>query len=216
MIEAIVFDMDGVLVDARDWHYQALNRALETVGHHIERHDHLVRFDGLPTATKLDMLSADRGLPRDLHAFICERKQAYTMEILLARCAPGFGHEDALSRLRAMNYKLAVATNSTRQTLDVVMQMTRLGIYMQAMVSASEVTSPKPDPEIYLAAFAKLGVAPQACLVVEDNDKGVRAARAARAHVLQVTGCEQVTLENILARIEGIEGIDRQAATALP
>ena len=213
MIEAVVFDMDGVLVEAREWHYQALNRALEQVGHHIARQEHLARFDGLPTATKLEMLSADRGLPRDLHAFICERKQAYTMEILLSRCAPGFGHEDTLSRLREMNYKLAVATNSTRQTLDVVMQKTRLGPYMHAMVSASEVSRPKPDPEIYRAAFARLGVDPHACLVVEDNEKGVRAARSAQAHVLQVAGCEQVTLDNILERIDGI---DRLATAASP
>ena len=79
-IKAIIFDMDGVLIEAKDWHYEALNQALELFGYKISRYDHLVTFDGLPTKKKLEMLSMERGLPKGLHKFINHMKQIYTME----------------------------------------------------------------------------------------------------------------------------------------
>ena len=69
MIKAVIFDMDGVLIDAREWHYEALNRALRLFGMEISRTDHLTTFDGLPTRRKLEMLSSTNGLPVELHGF---------------------------------------------------------------------------------------------------------------------------------------------------
>ena len=69
-IKAIIFDMDGVLIDAKDWHYEALNRALKLFGYNISRYDHLVTFDGLPTRKKLEMLTREHGLPPSLHGFL--------------------------------------------------------------------------------------------------------------------------------------------------
>jgi beta-phosphoglucomutase len=69
-IKAIIFDMDGVLVEAKEWHYKALNRALELFGYQISRYDHLTTYDGLPTSKKLEMLSLESGLPKELHKFI--------------------------------------------------------------------------------------------------------------------------------------------------
>ena len=57
MIKAVIFDMDGVLIDAKEWHYEALNNALKLFGYKISRHDHLVTFDGLPTRAKLQMMT---------------------------------------------------------------------------------------------------------------------------------------------------------------
>ncbi|WP_185022353.1 HAD hydrolase-like protein, partial [Pseudomonas fluorescens] len=61
MIKAVIFDMDGVLIEAKDWHYDALNKALNLFGYNISRHDHLTSYDGLPTAHKLEMLSVEHG-----------------------------------------------------------------------------------------------------------------------------------------------------------
>ena len=74
MIEAIKFDMDGVLIEAKDWHYEALNKALKLFGYEISRVDHLATYDGLPTSRKLEMLSIERGLPNELHKFINEMR----------------------------------------------------------------------------------------------------------------------------------------------
>jgi HAD superfamily hydrolase (TIGR01509 family) len=205
-IAAIVFDMDGVLIDAREWHYEALNRALGLFGYTISRMDHLTTFDGLPTRKKLEMLSLDRGLPRGLHKFLNELKQAYTTELIHLRCKPTFTHEYALSKLKGTGYRLAVASNSVRATVELMMEKSHLRQYLDALVSNQDVTNAKPDPEMYLTAAAKLGVTPAECLVVEDNPNGIKAAEAAGCPVMVVHGVEDVTLAAILAAVRRFEG----------
>ncbi|EFM2932899.1 HAD family phosphatase [Campylobacter jejuni] len=121
-IKAIIFDMDGVLIEAKDWHYEALNRALKLFGMEITRYEHLTTFDGLPTKDKLKMLSLERGLPKSLHSFINELKQQYTMEIVYSLCKPRFHHEYALSKLKFEGYKMAVCSNSIRNSIKVMMK----------------------------------------------------------------------------------------------
>lgn len=204
-IKAVIFDMDGVLIEAKDWHYEALNQALQLFGYEISRYDHLTTYDGLPTSKKLEMLSLESDLPRELHSFINEMKQNYTMQIVYAKCKPRFIHEFALASLKAQGYQLAVASNSIRHTVEVMMEKARLDIYLDKIVAATDVAKPKPDPEIYLTTIAKLGLTPQECLIVEDNENGIKAATASGAHVLVVREVEEVNLTNILARITQIE-----------
>lgn len=201
MIRGVVFDMDGVLIEAKDWHYAALNRALRLFGHEISRHEHLTTFDGLPTKKKLEMLSVDRGLPQELHSFINEMKQIYTMELVHQLCRPRFTHEYALSRLKQAGMKLAVASNSVRNTVEVMMQKASLAGYLDAMLSNEDVSRAKPDPEIYLKSMTLLGLAPHETLIVEDNENGIRAARASGAHVLVVGSVDEVNLQAIQQRI---------------
>jgi len=207
MIRAVVFDMDGVLIDARDWHYEALNRALGHFGYAISRFDHLVTYDGLPTRQKLEMLSRERGLPRSLHGFLNELKQAYTMEIVHARCKPRFQHEFALSRLHAQGYRLAVASNSVQRTVDVMMERAGLSRYLEFTTSNEHVARGKPAPDIYLVTFERLGVAAHEVLVVEDNDNGIRAATDAGAHVFVVSEPADVTYDRIRVELDLLDGV---------
>jgi beta-phosphoglucomutase len=207
MIKAIVFDMDGVLIEAKDWHYEALNRALRLFGFEISRYDHLTTFDGLPTKRKLQILSAEHDLPAKLHDFINEMKQQYTMELVNALCKPRFNHEYALSRLRAQGYRLAVASNSIRSTIEVMMQRAALEQYLDFTISNQDVTRAKPDPEMYTLAITRFGLTPQEVLIVEDNENGVRAAIASGAHVLQVQDVDEVTYQNIARRIAECERV---------
>lgn len=204
MIKGIVFDMDGVLIEAKDWHYDALNKALKLFGFEISRFDHLTTYDGLPTRRKLEMLSIERGLPVELHSFINEMKQAYTMEIVHTQCKPRFVHEYALSKLKAMDYKLGLASNSIKTTIEVMMQKAKLAQYLDVQMSAEDVTKGKPDPEIYIKAMEHLGMKPSECLIVEDNENGILAARASGAHVLVVKEVDDVNIENILNMIQKI------------
>lgn len=207
MIKAIIFDMDGVLIEAKDWHYEALNRALLLFGFEISHYDHVTTYDGLPTSKKLEMLSLEEELPGDLHAFINEMKQIYTMEMVHAKCKPRFVHEYALSMLKDRGYKLAVASNSIRHTVEVMMQKAQLDIYLDVMLSSADVAAQKPDPEIYQKAIAQLGLIPEECLIVEDNENGIKAAIASGAHLLVVKDVEDVNLDNILARIDQIQEV---------
>lgn len=205
-IRAVVFDMDGVLIDAKDWHYEALNRALNLFGYNITRVDHLTTFDGLPTRKKLEMLSLERGLPTGLHAFLNDLKQLYTTELIHSRCKPTFAHEYALSRLRDDGYKLAVASNSVRATVELMMEKSWLKPYLDLLLSNQDVRHAKPDPEIYLTAAARLGLQPAECLVVEDNPNGIKAAESAGCPVLVVGNVQDVHLAGIRDAIRRTEG----------
>lgn len=201
-IRAVIFDMDGVLIDAKEWHYEALNRALGLFEFHINRYEHLVTFDGLPTRDKLAMLTKDRGLPIGLHEVINNLKQKYTMEIVHRECKPMFQHEYALSKLKARGYKLALASNSVRNSVEVMMKKSGLDRFLDAMVSNEDVKKGKPDPEMYLKATELLGLNPSECLVVEDNENGIKAARDAGCHVMVVRDVLDVTDENISRELE--------------
>jgi len=212
MIRAVVFDMDGVLIDAREWHYESLNKALEVFGYTITRHEHLSTYDGLPTRKKLEMLTTAKGLPREFHDRIYELKQQFTMEIVRRDCRPRPEHLEALSELRYRGYRLAVASNSIRSTVVEMMERAGLDQYLDIMLSNEDVSRPKPSPDIYLKAANMLGTTPDRCLVVEDNTHGVQAAQLSGAHVMVVRGVEDVYLDAILHNISIAEKNMRIAA----
>lgn len=200
-IKAVIFDMDGVLIDAKEWHYEALNQALGLFGYEITRYEHLVTYDGLPTADKLSMMTLEKGLPKGLHKYINALKQEYTMEKIYTCCRPMFVHEYAVSRLKAEGYRLAVASNSIRATVDIMMQKASLEQYLEFSLSNQDVTKAKPDPEIYNVAISRLNLFPEECLIVEDNKNGIAAAAASGANVMRVDTVHDVNYENIRRNI---------------
>jgi HAD superfamily hydrolase (TIGR01509 family) len=200
-IKAVLFDMDGVLIDAKDWHYEALNKALRLFGLEISRYDHLTTFDGLPTNVKLKMISKRYYLPEELHPFINDVKQSYTAELVYQRCHPMFHHEYALSRLKQKGYKIAVCSNSIRKSIELMMDRAELTEYLDLIVSNEDVTKAKPDPEMYVTAINKFGLKPEECVIVEDNPNGIQAAKASGANVLEVATVYEVNYENIMRKI---------------
>jgi beta-phosphoglucomutase len=204
-IKAVIFDMDGVLVDARDWHYESLNRALSLFGNEISRYDHLVTFDGLPTKKKLEMLTLEGRFPKKLHDFTNKLKQQYTMDIVHVNCKPVFNHQFALSRLKSDGYKIAVCSNSVRNTIEVMMDKSDLLKYLDFIISNQDVKNGKPDPEMYNLAINKFNLKPEECLIVEDNENGVKAAVASGANLLKVESPSDVTYYNIMNRIKELE-----------
>lgn len=205
MIKAILFDMDGVLIDAKDWHYEALNRALAHFGYTISRESHLSTFDGLPTRQKLIMLSSSRALPEGLRGFLNALKQAYTLEISNQLCKPHFNHQYALSRLKKDGYLLAVCSNSVRQSIEAMMSLSALSTYLDLIVSNQDVAKGKPDPEMYLKAMKSLNVNPNECLILEDNEHGIQAAVASGGHLLRIGVPDDVTYQAIKTRINELE-----------
>lgn len=206
MIKAVLFDMDGVLIDAKDWHYEALNNALGLFGIEISRYDHLHTFDGLPTKVKLEMLSEQYYLPQQLHTFINEMKQMFTSDMVYQKCHPMFHHEYALSKLHAEGYKIAVCSNSIRSTIELMMDRAMLSSYLDLIVSNEDVVKAKPDPEMYQTAINKFDFMPEECLVVEDNPNGIVAGKASGAYVLEVSTIYDVNYENIVNKINAVNG----------
>lgn len=204
-IKAVLFDMDGVLIDAKDWHYHALNKALNLFGANISRQEHLEVFDGLPTKIKLNMLSEKGHLPKALHSFINEMKQEYTYELVHLNCKPKFEQENALARLKRDGLKIAVASNSIKYTIELMMEKSKLKGFLDLIASNEDVVNSKPSPEIYQHCMKVFELEPSECLVVEDNENGIRAAKASGAHVMEVLRVEDVNYKNISDFIKKIE-----------
>jgi HAD superfamily hydrolase (TIGR01509 family) len=191
-IKVVIFDLDGVLVDATEWHYVALNRALALFGYSISRYEHVVAYNGLPTKKKLEMLSAEKGLPVGLHGLINRIKQVYTREEILTKCKPSFQKQYMLSRLSREGLRLAVCSNAIRASVMMMLQQSGIDEYFEFVIGNEEVHKAKPDPEIYLHAFMRLGCQPAEIVIVEDAPHGVEAARRSGAWVCQVNGFQDV------------------------
>jgi HAD superfamily hydrolase (TIGR01509 family) len=204
-IKAVLFDLDGVLVDATEWHYEALNRSLALFGYTIARYEHLTTYNGLPTRRKLEMLSVEKGLPRGLHSIISRIKQKYTREEILRHCTPVFEKEYLIRQLKRDGYRLAVCSNAVRESVERMLLASGIIEHFDFLVSNEDVQKPKPDPEMYLLACEKLGVAPAECVIVEDAELGVEAARKTGAHVCRVSGFSEVDYERLQRFIEQVE-----------
>lgn len=189
--------MDGTLVDARDWHYRALNEALEIFGENISLDEHRSTFDGLPTKVKLSKLTEDGRIPAHLHGLIGEVKQNRTLREIAKNCFPTVEHLLLMSWLKSRNISVAVATNSIRETAETMLKSAGVFEFLDCLVTNEDVIRSKPDPEIYLKACKSIGVAPSNALVVEDHEYGVQAAKTAGCMVVKVNGPSDVTTKLI-------------------
>lgn len=203
-IKAVLFDMDGVLIDAKDWHYEALNKALKLFGLEISKYDHLHSFDGLPTREKLRMVEEDNYFPEELHSFVNLLKQKYTVEYIQTKCTPTFCHEYALARLKNEGYKIAVCSNSIRSSIEMMMDKAALKGYIDLIVSNEDVKKAKPDPEIYLKAYERLSLKPEQCVILEDNKNGIKAAKDSGGNVLEIGDVNDVNYWNIANFIKNL------------
>lgn len=196
--KAVLFDMDGVLIDARDWHYDALNEALRIFGVEISRSDHLSRFNGLSTRKKLNMLTAEGVIPYELHEAIQSIKQDRTLRIAAQMCFPIVSHQVLITRLKALDIKVGLVTNSIRKSSEFMLEYAGLLKFMDVVVTNEDVVEGKPNPAGYLLAMEKLGVLPSETIVIEDGEYGILAAEAAGTTVIKVNDPFEVSLELLL------------------
>ena len=199
-IEAVLFDLDGVLVDACDWHYEALNLALKSVvGFEISRKDHLEKFNGLPTAVKLKMLD----IYGSTAAKIESMKQDLTLKIISERATILTEKQELHSYLKKNGIKIACVTNSIRSTATAMLEKTGQIQFIDLLVSNEDVQKNKPHPDCYNFAVEKLKVSPSSCLCVEDSPKGIQAAKTSCVpNLWTVANCFEVTLSNYMAKIK--------------
>ena len=161
MIKLIIFDLDGVLVDARELHYDALNMALASINQQyvIERDEHLLFYDGLPTDKKLAKLTLEKGLPESEHKRVWLLKQDMT-RTLIDRFSYDDQKRDLLKKLKIAGYTIAVASNSIRDTVKMFLLRTGMVEYVDFYYSNQDVNSPKPHSEIYLKGMLRAKVNP--------------------------------------------------------
>jgi HAD superfamily hydrolase (TIGR01509 family) len=205
-IKLIIFDLDGVLVEAKNIHFEALNMALKEYA--ISWDEHLSIYDGLKTNQKLEMLHQRKGLPKEYFKNIWEEKQKYTLEALknLNQSNILIGCMDLLSK---DGYILAVCSNSIRKTVLTV--LSRLGIieYFDLILSNEDVGNSKPHPEIYWSAMSKMNVLPEETLIIEDSPYGLLAANRSNSHILRVKSPNDVFYGSINNKILEINLINK-------
>lgn len=194
-IKLIIFDLDGVLVEAKLIHYDALNRALGEK-YSISWNEHLSVYDGLKTNQKLDMLTEKKGLPVNLHKKIWEDKQKHTLHEL-ANLQVNAQLQECTDDLIKNGYKLAVCSNSIRKTVLTVLSKFDIIDRFDLILSNEDVKNSKPHPEIYWTAMSRLGVLPEETLIVEDSPYGLLAASRSNANVMRVSSSKEVTYDNI-------------------
>ena len=202
MIKLIIFDLDGVLVEAKNIHFDALNKALG--GYAIDWNEHLSIYDGLKTNQKLEMLHERKGLPKERFKNIWDNKQKYTLEAL-SQLEPSTQLQVCMSSLVNEGYKIAVCSNSIRKTVLTV--LSKLGIieFMDLIISNEDVKNSKPHPEMYWKAISMMSCLPEETLIVEDSPYGLLAASRAKAHILRVASPKDVTYNNIHKKLTEIK-----------
>jgi HAD superfamily hydrolase (TIGR01509 family) len=206
MIRLIIFDLDGVLVEAKNIHYDALNLAIEKYDKNcaIDWNEHLSKYDGLKTQQKLEMLTKDKGLSTKFHKLIWDEKQKTTLK-LLSDLKKDAQLIELFSALYDKGYKIACCSNSIRKTVLTV--LSKLGIieYFDFIVSNEDVSNSKPHPEMYWKCISKMGVLPEQTLIVEDSPYGLLAASRTNSHILRVANPSDVNVKNIYNKLQKIE-----------
>jgi HAD superfamily hydrolase (TIGR01509 family) len=200
----VIFDLDGVLVDARELHYEALNRALATVDEKyvVQRQEHLSTYDGLPTSKKLNMLTKNKGLPKELHNTVWKRKQEMTYKIISEEMEYDDRMRSVLRQLREDGHRICCASNSIRESVKMMLLKKGLLEYVEFIYSNQDVRHPKPSPEMYLKCMIKAGIGPKHTLIVEDSHIGRKAALSSGASLCAVRNPDDVTYEKVKGAIE--------------
>lgn len=208
MIKLIILDLDGVLVDTRDMHYDALNAALEKVNpaYCIGYDEHLTTYDGLPTKEKLFMLSKNKGLLENLHKFVWEEKQKETIRIIKETWGKDEEKIDILRKLKNEGYIVCCATNSIRETTKLMLLKRGFLEFIDYFVTNQDVKNPKPSVEMYLKCMILFNVSPAETLIVEDSHFGREAAIKSGSHVCPVKNYNDFTYEKIEYELSKISG----------
>lgn len=200
MIKLVLFDLDGVLIDAKNIHYVALNEALGEYA--ISEEEHLAIYDGLKTTQKLSMLTERKGLPIERHEEISSEKQRITRG-LISKLEPIEEICLLFEELEREGYLIGVCSNSIRRTVLTALSKTKLIQHCSVILSNEDVKNGKPHPEIYWKAMSMMGMLPEETVIVEDSPPGLLSAQRSRANYIRVDNPWDVTREKIISNLKG-------------
>jgi len=205
-IKAIIFDLDGVLIDAKKIHFDALNEALNSFDkkYVISWDEHLLKYDGLKTKEKLNLLTKNKKLPFELHEQIFNLKQQITHK-LLSGITPCPMLCDTISKLSENGFKIACCTNSIRKTVLTALGKLNIVEYFNLILSNEDIKNSKPHPEIYWKAMSIFGLLPDETLIIEDSPHGLLAAGHSKSYVMRVKSPSEITYNNIMQQINSVE-----------
>lgn len=204
----VIFDLDGVLIDSKDAHFVALNRAIEELDPRflISDNEHISTYDGLPTSKKLELLTINKGLDPRLYPEIKRKKQIYTTAYLDQIIYPKDSVIRLLRTLKQNGYIVHLASNAIRDTVLQVVDKMKIKEYFDYIVSNNDIVKSKPNPEIYLRCMIEAGVGPKETVIVEDSQIGRQAAINSGATLCPVKNSDYTTLEHIMSFVNKTDG----------
>jgi HAD superfamily hydrolase (TIGR01509 family) len=197
-MELVIFDLDGVLLDSKEIHYDSLNQALSEVDEKyiITEQEHLSRYDGLQTTKKLELLTKEKDLSPNYYNQIWNRKQEFTFNNL-RNISHNSDLYSIMKTLKDRDIKIACCSNSIRKTINLV--LSKLGIieFFDLIISNQDVKNGKPHPEMYWKCMSEMNVLPENTLIIEDSPNGLLAAHRTKANILRVNNPKELTLQKI-------------------
>ena len=198
-IRLIISDMDGVLLDLKNIHYEALNRALLPLGEKfvISPEDHIKTFDGLSTKKKLQLLSELRGLSPEKFEEVNNLKQKFTIELINEFDKINYDIVNVISKLKEEGYLFYVASNAIRATVELSLAKLGISHLVDKVYSNEDVKRHKPNPEMYLSCMIDAGADPSQTVIIEDSKHGREAAIRSGAHVCGVDHSFDFTYDRI-------------------
>jgi beta-phosphoglucomutase len=181
---AVIFDMDGVIIDSNPYHKISLRQFCEKYGYYLNDQELISKIYG---RTNKEWIASLFGvLTKEELTNYGEEKEALFREIYKNDICALKGLPEFLKNLQEKNIPVAIGTSAPRSNVDFVLSHTLLGKYFSVILDESNVEHGKPNPEIYLKVAAKLGYEPNRCIVFEDSLSGVESAQRAGAKVVGV------------------------------
>lgn len=191
----VIFDLDGVLVDACEWHRIALNEALKKAcDYEISLEDHYNTFNGIPTRVKLEKLTEMGKIDEFSHELVYRMKQSVTVEIIEQNAVVRPEKQEMIKALKDSGAVVACYTNSIRKTAKLMLEKTGVLDMFEYVLTNQDVAKSKPDPEGYLFLMDHFGFKPEDTYIIEDSPKGLAAAKASGANVIQVKNPDEVDI----------------------
>jgi beta-phosphoglucomutase len=183
---AVLWDMDGTLVDSEEFHWLSWRDTMASEGVPITRDQFVASFGQRNDSILPRWLGADAAVDR-IQRVGDAKETLYRKLVREGGLAPLPGAADWVLRLHREKWRQAVASSAPRANVDVVLKVIGLGGCFQTIVSAEDVTAGKPDPQVFLTAAARLAAPPLECIVVEDAAAGIEAARRAGMRCIGVS-----------------------------
>lgn len=215
MIEAAIFDMDGVIVDNRDAHLDAFVEFAKRYNTPLDPSDLLPLF-GSTNEVIMNKLFGRSDFTAKQIEDLSQEKETIYRELYDPIMQPAEGLVDLLKSLKASGLKVAVGSSAPQVNVDFVLNRCGIAHYFDVTACGSEITHSKPDPEVYLLAASKLGIDPSRCVVFEDAHVGIEAARRAGMNVVAVASTfERKDLNNYDMIIDNFRDINVTAIQKL-
>lgn len=183
--QAVIFDLDGTLLDNNPYHLQSWKKYLENMGRDMTEEEYNANINGRTNRDVINYIHGDALNEEDSFKYGLEKEVLYR-EIYKPFIKPVNGLLAFLKILADKNVPMAIATSGIQPNIDFMFDHVPIKEYFKIIVNSSHIKKGKPDPEIYIRAASLLNVAPKNCLVFEDAVVGINSAKAAGMKVIAI------------------------------